>query len=215
MSETFLTKCGYAYTGAGGSCAHSYILTPLTELIRGLQVRGRIVDLGCGNGSLSHELCKLGFEVHGIDQSESGIRIARKSFPQVRFVLGDIEANLTPDHFGSRWFDIVVSTEVVEHLYDPRRLVENAFRLLKPAGYFVVSTPYHGYLKNLALAVTGKLDSHFTALWDGGHIKFWSRKTLSVLLTEAGFTDIRFLGAGRIPCLWKSMILIARKPEAA
>jgi 2-polyprenyl-6-hydroxyphenyl methylase/3-demethylubiquinone-9 3-methyltransferase len=91
-------------------------------------------------------------------------------------------------------------------------LIRNAFRLLKPSGHFIVSTPYHGWLKNVALALSGKMDNHFTALWDGGHIKFWSRETLSELLTEKGFTDLRFVGAGRVPYIWKSMILTARKP---
>jgi 2-polyprenyl-3-methyl-5-hydroxy-6-metoxy-1,4-benzoquinol methylase len=82
--------------------------------------------------------------------------------------------------------DVVVSTEVVEHLYHPQRLIQNAFRLLKPSGHFIVSTPYHGYVKNVVLALSGKLDNHFTALWDGGHIKFWSHETLSELLTGKG-----------------------------
>src|SRR5260370_27885724 len=73
----------------------------------------------------------------------------------------------------------LVSTEVVEHLYRPRRMIQNAFRLLKPSGYFITSTPYHGYVKNVLLALSGKMDNHFTALWDGGHIKFRSRETLS------------------------------------
>ena len=62
------------------------------------------------------------------------------------------------------------------------------------------------------MALTGKMDSHFTVLWDHGHIKFWSMKTLSALLLEAGFVDIRFKRVGRIPLLAKSMIAIARKP---
>jgi len=49
--------------------------------------------------------------------------------------------------------------------------------------------------------------------WDGGHIKLWSRKTLSQLLSETGFRVVRFIGAGRMPFLWKSMIMIAGKPE--
>jgi 2-polyprenyl-6-hydroxyphenyl methylase/3-demethylubiquinone-9 3-methyltransferase len=57
---------------------------------------------------------------------------------------------------------------------------------LKPAGHFIVSTPYHGWLKNVVLALSGKMDNHFTALWDGGHIKFWSRETLSRLLRSKG-----------------------------
>jgi 2-polyprenyl-6-hydroxyphenyl methylase/3-demethylubiquinone-9 3-methyltransferase len=55
------------------------------------------------------------------------------------------------------------------------------------------------------------MDMHFTALWEDGHIKFWSIETLSTLLREAGFRDIRFLRVGRIPPLAKSMIAIARK----
>jgi hypothetical protein len=79
-------------------------------------------------------------------------------------------------------------------------LVQIAFRLLRPSGYFIVDTPYHGYVKNLALALSGELDSHFTALWDGGHIKFWSRETLSAMLIEEGFTedDAQVQGAYRI-----------------
>lgn len=62
------------------------------------------------------------------------------------------------------------------------------------------------------MATTGTLDAHFTALWDHGHIKFWSRATLRALLQEAGFVDIRFERVGRIPPLAKSMIAVARKP---
>lgn len=62
------------------------------------------------------------------------------------------------------------------------------------------------------LAVTGRMDDYFTALWDHGHIKFWSIHTLSMLLEEAGFVSVRFMWAGRIRPLAKSMIAIASKP---
>ena len=211
MPEAPITKVEYAHDGSSASCAHAYLLAPVKKLVQSLGKNGTALDLGCGNGSLSHELSRLGFEVYGVDRSDSGIQIAREAFPQVQFSLGDVEEDLSPDPFQAESFDVVVSTEVVEHLYRPRRLVENAFRLLKPAGHFIVSTPYHGWLKNVVLALSGKMDNHFTALWDGGHIKFWSRETLSGLLTEQGFTDVRFVGAGRVPYIWKSMILIARK----
>jgi 2-polyprenyl-6-hydroxyphenyl methylase/3-demethylubiquinone-9 3-methyltransferase len=83
--------------------------------------------------------------------------------------------------------------------------------VLKPGGLLIISTPYHGYLKNLALSIFGKWDDHHTALWDGGHIKFWSRSTLTQLLEAGGFDVIDFRGVGRLPWLWKSMVLIARK----
>jgi 2-polyprenyl-6-hydroxyphenyl methylase/3-demethylubiquinone-9 3-methyltransferase len=56
------------------------------------------------------------------------------------------------------------------------------------------------------------MDRHFTVLWDHGHIKFWSRKTLTQALQETGFTDIEFAGSGRIPYVWNSMVLKAVKP---
>ena len=61
------------------------------------------------------------------------------------------------------------------------------------------------------MALTGRMDAHFTALWDHGHIKFWSIQTLGELLHEAGFVDIHFERVGRVPALAKSMIAAARK----
>ncbi len=100
---------------------------------------------------------------------------------------------------------------MVEHVYAPRDYARTVFDLLEPGGVAIISTPYHGYWKNLALAVTGRMDAHFTALWDHGHIKFWSITTLSELLREAGFVDVRFERVGRVPALAKSMIAVARR----
>jgi 2-polyprenyl-6-hydroxyphenyl methylase/3-demethylubiquinone-9 3-methyltransferase len=59
--------------------------------------------------------------------------------------------------------------------------------------------------------MTGKLDNHFMALWDHGHIKFWSIKTLTELLEETGFENVEVRRVGRLPPLAKSMIAIATK----
>jgi len=106
---------------------------------------------------------------------------------------------------------VVVRLEVNEHVYYPGKYASTLYSLLDDGGTAVISTPYHGYLKNLALAVTGRMDSHFTALWDNGHIKFWSMKTLGLLLKEAGFERLSFLRVGRIPPLAKAMIVVAKK----
>ena len=110
---------------------------------------------------------------------------------------------------------MVVSTEVIEHLFDPRSLPRFASSVLRPNGHLILSTPYHGYVKNLALSVAGRWDRHFSPLWDGGHIKFWSRATLARLVSEEGFEIVRFVGTGRVPFLWKSMVLIVRKARSA
>ena len=110
-------------------------------------------------------------------------------------------------------FNLVVSMEVVEHVYSPRQWARGCYKALKPGGFLICSTPYHGYLKNLALSLFNKWDSHWSPLYEGGHIKFWSRKTLTKLLSDAGFRaeGISFRGAGRLPYLWKSMLLRATK----
>jgi hypothetical protein len=69
-------------------------------------------------------------------------------------------------------FDAAVSTEVVEHLFSPRALPRFAHAKIKAGGVFIVTTPYHGYLKNLVLCLANKWDFHHSPLWDGGHIKF-------------------------------------------
>jgi 2-polyprenyl-3-methyl-5-hydroxy-6-metoxy-1,4-benzoquinol methylase len=166
-----------------------------------------VLDAGCGNGALSGALAAAGHDVIGVDADSQGVGIAAKRYPAANFAVG-----LFGDVPPRTNFDMVVSTEVVEHLYSPHELPDYAFRALRPGGMFAISTPYHGYLKNLALSVTNGWDKHHTVDWHGGHIKFWSRETLGQLLTKSGFELIDFVGVGRMPYLWKSMILVARKP---
>jgi hypothetical protein len=104
-----------------------------------------------------------------------------------------------------------VSTEVVEHLFSPDALPIYASQVLKEKGYLILTTPYHGYLKNLGLSIFNKWDFHHTALWHGGHIKFWSRATLTQLLEQNGFKVVRFSGVGRVPYAWKSMVIVAQR----
>jgi hypothetical protein len=63
----------------------------------------------------------------------------------------------------------------------------------------------------LALALAGRWDDHLSALWDGGHVKFFSIETLRNLMMEIGFKRVRFVRIGRIAPLAKSMIAIAYK----
>lgn len=107
-------------------------------------------------------------------------------------------------------FDAVASLEVIEHCYWPRRFAA-VLALLKPGGVAIISTPFHGYWKNLALALAGRFDLHWSPLWDGGHIKFWSEATLGTLLRE-GFVDVAFHRVGRLPPLARSMVAVARRP---
>ncbi|MEM7767906.1 MAG: class I SAM-dependent methyltransferase [Pseudomonadota bacterium] len=197
----------YGYTDAGHAHSHGYLLGAVDRILEAIGP-SRVFDLGCGNGSVVSHLSKT-YSAMGVDASESGIGLARMAHPDLRF-----EVASAYDDLGATYgqFDAVTSLEVIEHLFDPRLYAERLYDLVAPGGYAVVSTPYHGYWKNLALAVSGKMDGHFTALWDGGHIKFWSIPTLSKLLENAGFEDLEFHRVGRVPQLAKSMICVARRP---
>jgi 2-polyprenyl-3-methyl-5-hydroxy-6-metoxy-1,4-benzoquinol methylase len=201
----------FGFRDADALCSEQYVFPELMKLLEPLPAGGRILDIGCGNGALAGRLLGLGYEVVGVDLSEQGIAISRKAHPKGRFEVMAADASLG-ERLGGDRFDAVVSTEVVEHLYAPEELAEGAFSCVKPGGRFALSTPYHGWLKNCALAVSNKFDDHVHPLVHGGHIKFFSRSTLSKLLEEAGFVDVRFAGAGRVPYLWKSMVLSAAKP---
>lgn len=186
------------------------LIEEFLTLVKRLQNVRRICDLGCGNGYLAGRLAALGYEVTGVDASESGIEIARESFSKPRFLRSVIDSFLS-ENTGLNDFDLVISSDVIEHLYRPPDLLEAATSLLKERGHILIGTPYHGYLKNLALSLSGKMDSHFCALDCGGHIKFFSVKTLTALVQMHGFTDPQFSFYGRAPFLWMNMICHARK----
>jgi SAM-dependent methyltransferase len=168
----------------------------------------RAFDLGCGNGSTTNMLSELGFEVAGVDPSESGIKIARQAYARYEFVKASGYEDLVK-RFGR--FGLVMSLEVLQHCAYPRRIAQTIFDLLEPGGMVLLSVTYHGYLKNLALAVTGHLDQHVDALDDSGPLRFFSKRTLETLLKNAGFSRIEFRRVGRVPILAKSIIAIGRK----
>jgi 2-polyprenyl-6-hydroxyphenyl methylase/3-demethylubiquinone-9 3-methyltransferase len=205
----------YQYCNASPDHTEGYLWQPvlsrLNELRSPSDTPYRVLDLGCGNGAFTGTLSKRGYEMVGVEPSESGVDVARRSWPDLKFHVGsaydDLQAKLGA-------FDVVTSLEVVEHVYAPRDFARTIFKTLKPGGLAVISTPFHGYWKNLMLAITGKLDSHHGPLWDHGHIKFWSVPSLTELLTETGFTDISFLFAGRRYPFSKSMIAFAHKPSS-
>jgi 2-polyprenyl-3-methyl-5-hydroxy-6-metoxy-1,4-benzoquinol methylase len=198
----------YDWQSTAPTDAHSYITKPILAALPGGNSL-KIADLGCGNGYLARLLDGMGHRVSALDSSEDGIRIAKEASPSIDFRCLSLYEDL-PAEIGTD-FDVVIASEVIEHLYDPRRFLGNAHAILKSGGTLILTTPYHGYLKNLALAASGRMDKHFTVDWDCGHIKFFSVKSLSAMVEERGFHDIRFKFAGRMPYLWKSMVLFARK----
>ncbi len=70
-------------------------------------------------------------------------------------------------------YDLIILMEVIEHLYSPLTCLINVASWLKDNGYLILTTPYHGYMKNILIALLNKFDKHYNPLRDGGHIKFF------------------------------------------
>ena len=200
----------YGWSSAEGPHSCGYIAPRILEILRELQPR-RVLDLGAGNGALCSRIAAAGYDAVGVEYDRKGVEVASSSHPGISFYNFGVQDDPAELLAHEPLFDAVVSTEVVEHLFAPHLLPIFARGCLKAGGHLVITTPYHGYLKNLALSVFNKWDAHHLPLWHGGHIKFWSRVTLTQLLAENGFRVVGFSGVGRLPYLWKSMVLIARK----
>jgi SAM-dependent methyltransferase len=208
-ASTSVRSAEFLWSSAEAPGSHSYLAGPVKAALRAAGADS-VLDLGCGNGALTSHLARTGFTMHGLDGSDTGIRLARERYPGIPFDTHDLATPLPPALRGR--FDAVIAVEVIEHLLLPRNLLASALQALRPGGLLVVTTPFHGYLKNLAIALAGGFDEHWHPLRDYGHIKFFSRRTLGGLLAEHGVADLRFQTAGRIPPLAKSMIFTGRKP---
>lgn len=184
--------------------AHNYLFPTIRAWLKAAGARD-VLDLGCGNGALTAAFSNAGFSMTGVDVSASGLAIAAQNFPQIQFHHSGMSEPLGQSL--RKRFDAVVAVEVIEHLLLPREIFERAREALRPGGVMIVTTPYHGYWKNLALALVNKFDRHWHPLRDYGHVKFFSRETLTELFGERGLQVDRFARVGRIPALAKSMIV--------
>jgi len=168
----------------------------------------RAFDLGCGSGATANMLSQIGFQVSGVDPSQRGISLANTTYPHLDLQVGSTNDDLS----GFGQFPLVISLEVIEHCFCAKTFARCVRRLLVPGGIAIVSTPYHGYAKNLGLALLGRMDRHYQALRTGGHIKFWSAATIRKLFSEVELEVDQILRVGRLAPFAKSMIVVARKP---
>lgn len=195
----------YGYSQSGETGLTPEVWNSVLDMTKA-KPNGRALDLGCGNGYRASLLNKLGYDVVGVEPSVSGIKVARATYPGVIFVCGSTNDNLVQE-LGT--FDLIISLEVVEHVYSVEKYMATVKSLLKPDGIFILSTPYHGWLKNVAIALLGKFDSHVNPLWEGGHIKFFSVETLTKAMIDGGFKITEVRRVGRIAPLAKSMVFRA------
>jgi ubiquinone/menaquinone biosynthesis C-methylase UbiE len=130
---------------------------------------GMILDDGCGRGALLAGLKNRDRSLHGVDISETGIRMARNFCQNANLLVADIKK--LP--FKSNTFDFVVCSDAIEHIEGAQH-VQESYRVLKPKGSFLVTVP-NG---------KGRKGSY------PGHIRLFTLKSITDFLQEAGFEII-------------------------
>jgi len=99
----------------------------------------KYLDIGIGNGTFTEEIAAVvkSREVCGIDISEKAIELAKAK--NIKAVKVDINNEKLP--YSDGYFDLVTAVEVVEHLINTDNLFSEAYRVVKPGGYFLVTSP--------------------------------------------------------------------------
>jgi len=155
----------------------------------------RVLDVGCGEGRLTAELAQVGYAVIGVDLAEEPLRRAREQHPglDVRLVGEDGQWPLADASFDAVW-----AGETIEHVLDTSGWLSQVRRVLRSGGSLLLSTPAHGRLAMLALALSARrFDEHFDPRSD--HVRFYTSRTLARLLADFGFEQIDVRGAGGVP----------------
>lgn len=118
------------------------------ELLRNVEKfmnnKGKILDIGCGKGTLIEELYSIGFEVWGVNLSERSIDKLRQKYEISGKNIGLKKGTITKLPFEDNSFDYVFAVEVLEHLL-PKMLIpalNEVRRILKPGGRFIATVPY-------------------------------------------------------------------------
>ncbi|HVS29242.1 MAG TPA: methyltransferase domain-containing protein, partial [Solirubrobacteraceae bacterium] len=164
-----------------------------------------VVDLGCGAGDFTAALARAGVRATGIDVAEAALRHARERHAglELDFALAPVDGPLP---LGDASVDVVWASEVIEHVADTARWLSEVRRVLRPGGRLLLTTPYHGRVRNVWVALTG-FEAHYDPRSD--HLRFYTRSSLQALLEDFGFGELRLRAAGGPPLLRRLLLASA------
>jgi 2-polyprenyl-3-methyl-5-hydroxy-6-metoxy-1,4-benzoquinol methylase len=158
--------------------------TSHTRVVRLVGHDMRVLDLGCATGKLAELLSAQGCAVTGVERDPEAAKLAEAHCERV--VVADLEGDLSAlDNVGT--FDVIVAADVLEHVTDPKRVLEAVAQHLAPHGYLVTSIPNvaHGSVRLALLA--GRFPYSDLGLLDSTHVRFYTRTSMSAMLSEGGF----------------------------
>ncbi len=154
-----------------------------------------MLDVGCGEGWFASELASAGVNVVGIDVAEEPLRRARARDPGLDLRVVDDDE---PWPLDDASIDVVWAGETIEHVVDTAAWLSEIRRVLRPGGRLLLSTPDHGRLRVLWLALSRRaFEAHFDPRAD--HLRCYTRAGLTGLLGEFGFGAVAVAAAAGPP----------------
>jgi 2-polyprenyl-3-methyl-5-hydroxy-6-metoxy-1,4-benzoquinol methylase len=179
-----------------GGISNDTVYAAIERALATIDPAGDALDFGSGTGQFTIRLRDSGRfrSVTGADLFPRGDAVPA----DIGWVQGDLNERL-PLADGS--FDLIVAAEVIEHLENPRAMCRELFRLLRPGGWLVLSTPNNESWRSIvALVVRGHFVS-FGATSYPAHITPLVRQDLDHVLAEAGFVErsFSFSDVGGVP----------------
>lgn len=172
-----------------------------TNIIPALQP-GRMLEIGCASGAFLAQMAEQGWQVEGIEFSESSASHARSAGYNV--YTGTLENAPEPE----RLYDLIVGWMVVEHLHDPREALTKLARWVKPGGWLALSLP------NAASAEFMFFKGDSYALQVPTHLYHYTPETLSTLLSKTGWIVKTIKHQRVLSNLFASIGLVLERIEA-
>jgi 2-polyprenyl-3-methyl-5-hydroxy-6-metoxy-1,4-benzoquinol methylase len=185
----------------------AFLLERVEALGERLDRTPRVLDVGCGEGYFASALTSRGVEVVAIDVAQEPLRRAAARHPALDLRLVEPEAPLP---LKDASFDVVWAGETIEHVVDTAGWLSELRRVLRSGGVLLLSTPDHGPLARLLMALGPKaFEANFDPLSD--HLRFYTRGTLVELLVDFGFEEIVVKGAGGVPGARRVLLASGRR----
>lgn len=145
-----------------------------------------VLDVGCSTGYLGKEFIDRGAKVYGIDISKKALNEARKVLTKVNII--DLNKQKLP--FSRGQFDLIVASEVIEHLQNPLLALKELNRVLKNNGGLIITTPNFLYWGNRIKFLKGKFAYEKIGMFDEGHVHFYTYDSLKNDLKKSNFKII-------------------------
>ncbi|MCX6053866.1 MAG: class I SAM-dependent methyltransferase [Chloroflexi bacterium] len=145
---------------------------------------GRVLDIGCADGSLGKKLNEIGWKSYGIDINFQNTKLTLQK--NVLSTLCDLESDFP---FRDRSFDAIVAFEVIEHLVDTRQFINECYRILKPNGYLILTTPNLASFSNRIRLLFGQYPAwmDYDLESGSGHIRYFTSTILRLQTESLGF----------------------------